>query len=178
MQTEIDQYLAQQNELLNQQNKLLAEQNALLMQQVDSLKNVLNSYDKLNQGLNNKINSLETENETKKELISAMKLELLKLEQGKFSEEYQQKLLNNWNNQYLQLWTKALQNQDLIDMLRSIVQEETKSEKTQLMTALLKVSQMPAPQDYSEEIETLISSVSNLNTQMRSVMSLIERLID
>jgi len=73
---------------------------------------------------------------------------------------------------------KVSEGEDLIDMLRSIVQEETKSEKTQLMTALLKVSQMPAPQDYSEEIETLISSVSNLNTQMRSVMSLVERLID
>jgi hypothetical protein len=63
-------------------------------------------------------------------------------------------------------------------MLKNIVQTELKDEKTQLKTALLKVSQMSAPQDYSEEIETLISSVSDLKTQMRSVMSLLESLID
>ncbi len=43
MQTEIDQFLTEQNALLSQQNSLLAEQNEVLSQQVSSLKNILTS---------------------------------------------------------------------------------------------------------------------------------------
>src|SRR5574344_1876678 len=178
MKTEIDQYLAQQNELLNQQNELLVEQNASLMQEISSLKTTLNLYKKLEQDLNNKISDLEEENRVRKDLISQMKSKISQLEHGNFSAEFQQKLIANFSTQYQKLWMKVSEEQDLVNMLKNIVQTELKEEKTQLKTALLKVSQMSAPQDYSEEIETLISSVSDLKTQMRSVMSLLESLID
>ena len=86
MQTEIDYYLAEQNELLSQQN-------AFLMQENSSLKTTLDLYKKLQQDLNNKISNLEEENETRKELISQMESEFLKLEQGNFSADFQQKLI-------------------------------------------------------------------------------------
>ncbi|MDW5429270.1 hypothetical protein R7J51_23355, partial [Acinetobacter baumannii] len=84
MQTEIDYYLAEQNELLSQQN-------AFLMQENSSLKTTLDLYKKLQQDLNNKISNLEEENETRKELISQMESEFLKLEQGNFSADFQQR---------------------------------------------------------------------------------------
>ncbi|MDV5263241.1 hypothetical protein [Acinetobacter baumannii] len=49
-------------------------------------------------------------------------------------------------------------------MLKNIVQTELKEEKTQLKTALLKVSQMPVPKDYSKEIGGDGSSLSDLKT--------------
>ena len=166
MQTEIDQYLAQQNELLNQQNKLLAEQNALLSQRIDSLKNILNSHNELEQVLNNKINSLETENEMLKELISAMKSELLKLEQGKFSQEYQQRYLNNWSSQYQQLWTQALNGLDLENIVSRLVQkqiasilEEINRLKMRFETMISKFEQMPVELDfYDNLIKFFVSS--------------------
>ena len=180
MQTEIDQFLTEQNALLSQQNKSLAEQNALLSQQIDSLQTILSSYNELEQSLNNKIHSLETENETMKKLISAMKLELLKLEQGKFSEEYQQKLLNNWNNQHQKLWTQALTNQDLIENFRNFVQVEMtpyqkdmNSQKIEIKSALLKISQMPAPKDYNEELQTISEQVDSLEKKVMTCNELI-----
>lgn len=73
---------------------------------------------------------------------------------------------------------KVSEDRDLVSMLKNIVQTELKDEKDTAQDRTWKVSQMSAPQDYSEEIETLISSVSDLKTQMRSVMSLLESLID
>ncbi len=130
MQTEIDYYLAEQNELLSQQN-------AFLMQENSSLKTTLDLYKKLQQDLNNKISNLEEENETRKELISQMKLEFLKLEQGNFSADFQQKLIANFSTQYQKLWMKVSEDQDLVNMLKNIVQTELKDEKTQLKTSSL-----------------------------------------
>lgn len=176
MQTEIDQYLTEQNSLLNQQNKLLAEQNALLSQRIDSLKNILNSHNELEQVLNNKINSLETENEMLKELISAMKSELLKLEQGKFSQEYQQRYLNNWSSQYQQLWTQALNGLDLENIVSRLVQkqiasilEEINRLKMRFETMISKFEQMPVELDFydnlikqGEQITLLTETIMNL----------------
>ena len=185
MQTEIDQYLAQQNELLNQQNKLLAEQNALLMQQVDSLKNVLNSYDKLNQGLNNKINSLETENETKKELISAMKLELLKLEQGKFSEQLQQAFQNNVLIQLQTQLTQALKQLNLNNIISDLVKAELKpiqsnnnTQQTDLEKALLKISQVKVPDNFYKDLEMQSERIGMLAKTVEGLIKLINNLKD
>ncbi len=60
MQTEIDQFLTEQNALLSQQNSLLAEQNEVLSQQVSSLKNILTTYSEVEQSLKDKINNLNS----------------------------------------------------------------------------------------------------------------------
>ena len=61
MQSEIDHFLTEQNNLLIQQNSLLAEQNKVLNQQVDSLKTILTGYSEVEQELQGKISILQAE---------------------------------------------------------------------------------------------------------------------
>ena len=80
MQTEIDHFLTAQNNLLMQQNSLLAEQNKVLSQQVDSLKTILTGYSEVEQELQDKISILQSEKQAQQALISALKIELSKIE--------------------------------------------------------------------------------------------------
>ena len=88
MQSEIDHFLTEQNNLLIQQNSLLAEQNKVLSQQVDSLKTILTGYSEVEQELQDKISILQSEKQAQQALISALKGELSKIEQGSFSQDY------------------------------------------------------------------------------------------
>jgi chromosome segregation ATPase len=108
MQTEIDHFLKEQNDLLSQQINLLTEQNNALNQQVSSLKNILSKYSEVEQSLQNKISNLNTERETQQALILAMKSELSKLELGSFSEQLQQAFQNNVLMQLQTPLTRAL----------------------------------------------------------------------
>ena len=88
MQSEIDHFLTEQNNLLIQQNSLLAEQNKVLNQQVDSLKTILTGYSEVEQELQGKISILQAEKQAQQDLISALKGELSKIEQGSFRRIY------------------------------------------------------------------------------------------
>ena len=127
MQTEIDQFLTEQNALLSQQNSLLAEQNEALSQQVSSLKNILTTYSEVEQSLKDKINNLNSEKEAQQALILAMKVELSKLEQGEFSEQLQQAFQENLRTQLQMQLTTALNQLDLNSIVSDLVKIELKS---------------------------------------------------
>ena len=99
MQSEIDHFLTEQNNLLIQQNSLLAEQNKVLNQQVDSLKTILTGYSEVEQELQGKISILQAEKQAQQDLISALKGELSKIEQGSFSQDLQQNFQLNLMSQ-------------------------------------------------------------------------------
>ena len=124
MQTEIDQFLTEQNALLSQQNSLLAEQNEVLSQQVSSLKNIMTTYSEVEQSLKDKINNLNSEKEAQQALILAMKVELSKLEQGEFSEQLQQAFQENLRIQLQRQLTTALNQLNLKATVRDLVKIE------------------------------------------------------
>ena len=82
MQTEIDQFLTEQNSLLMQQNNLLAEQNKVLSQQIDSLKTILSDYSEVELSLKSKINNLLAEKEAQQALILTLKSRAFKARTG------------------------------------------------------------------------------------------------
>ena len=137
MQTEIDHFLKEQNDLLSQQNglliqqiNLLTDQNNALNQQVSSLKNILSKYSEVEQSLQNKISNLNAEIETLQALISALKLELSKLEQGNFSEQLQQAFQNNVLMQLQTPLTRALNQLDLNSIVSDLIAEASAAHPT------------------------------------------------
>lgn len=121
MQTEIDQYLIEQTNLLQQQNSLLAEQNEALSQQVSSLKNMLISYREVEQSLKNKINTLNLEKEAQHTLVIAMKAELSHFEQGEFSEKLQREFQENLKRQLQTQLTTAFNQPQCFIILISLL---------------------------------------------------------
>ena len=96
MQSEIDHFLTEQNNLLIQQNSLLAEQNKVLNQQVDSLKTILTGYSEVEQELQGKISILQAEKTGTTRLDLGTKRRIIQNRTGQFSQDLQQNFqLNN-----------------------------------------------------------------------------------
>lgn len=142
MQTEIDHFLTEQNDLL-------AEQNRLLSQQVDSLKTILTGYSEVEQELQDKISILQSEKQAQQALISALKGELSKIEQGSFSQDLQQNFQRNLMSQLQTQLTQALNHLNLSNIVNSMVnteftpiRQQITAQQTDLEQALLKLSQL------------------------------------
>ena len=183
MQTEIDQFLTEQNALLSQQNSLLAEQNEALSQQVSSLKNILTTYSEVEQSLKDKINNLNSEKEAQQALILAMKVELSKLEQGEFSEQLQQAFQENLRTQLQMQLTTALNQLDLNSIVSDLVKIELKSiqqtldtQQTDLETALSTILQLQLPTDFYTDLETQSKQINTLGETVERLMTLINNL--
>lgn len=185
MQTEIDQFLREQNSLLSQQNNLLSEQNEALNQQVSSLKNILITYSELEQSLNNTIKRLNTEKEIQQALISAMKAELSKIEQANFSEELQQAFRNNLKIQLQTQLTIALNQLDLNSVISNLVKTELKpvqmkmdTQQTDLEKALLKILQLKVPSNFYEDLQMQGKQMNMLGETVERLTVLINNLND
>ena len=183
MQTEIDHFLKEQNDLLSQQINLLTEQNNALNQQVSSLKNILSKYIEVEQSLQNKISNLKTENETQQALISALKLELSKLEQGNLSEQLQQAFQNNVLIQLQTQLTQALKQLDLNSIVSNLVktalkpiQSNISSQQTDLEKALLKISQVKVPDNFYKDLEMQSERICMLAKTVEELIKLVKNL--
>ena len=183
MQTEIDQFLTEQNALLSQQNSLLAEQNEALSQQVSSLKNILTTYSEVEQSLKDKINNLNSEKEAQQALILAMKVELLKLEQGEFSEQLQQAFQENLRIQLQRQLTTALNQLNLKATVRDLVkielqpiQQTIRTQQTDLETALSTILQLQLPTDFYTDLEMQSKQINTLGETVERLMTLINNL--
>lgn len=183
MQTEIDHFLTEQNSLLMQQNSLLAEQNKVLSQQVDSLKTILTGYSEVEQELQDKISILQSEKQAQQALISALKGELSKIEQGSFSQDLQQNFQTNLMSQLQTQLTQALNRLNLNDIINNLVQtaispvqKTIHAQQTDLEQALLKLSQLKVSQTIDEELETQSKQIRGLKTMLGDLITLIERL--
>ena len=192
MQTEIDHFLKEQNDLLSQQNclliqqiNLLTEQNNALNQQVSSLKNILSKYSEVEQSLQNKITHLKTENETLQALILAMKSELSKLEQGNFSEQLQQAFQNNVLMQLQTQLTQTLKQLNLNNIISALVKAELKpiqsninTQQADLENALLKISQVKVPDNFYKDLEMQSKQIDMLVEKVEKLVELINNLGD
>lgn len=183
MQTEIDQFLTEQNALLSQQNSLLAEQNEVLSQQVSSLKNILTTYSEVEQSLTDKINNLNSEKEAQQALILAMKVELSKLEQGEFSEQLQQAFQENLRIQLQRQLTTALNQLNLKATVRDLVkielqpiQQTIRTQQTDLEAALSIISQLQVPTDFYTDLEMQSKQINTLGETVERLMTLINNL--
>ena len=183
MQSEIDHFLTEQNNLLMQQNSLLAEQNEALSQQVSSLKNILTTYSEVEQSLKDKINNLNSEKEAQQALILAMKVELSKLEQGEFSEQLQQAFQENLRTQLQMQLTTALNQLDLNSIVSDLVKIELKSiqqtldtQQTDLETALSTILQLQLPTDFYTDLEMQSKQINTLGETVERLMTLINNL--
>ena len=183
MQTEIDQFLTEQNALLSQQNSLLAEQNEVLSQQVSSLKNILTTYSEVEQSLTDKINNLNSEKEAQQALILAMKVELSKLEQGEFSEQLQQAFQENLRIQLQTQLTTALNQLDLNRIVSALVrielqpiQQTIDTQQTDLETALSTILQLQLPTDFYTDLEMQSKQINTLGETVERLMTLINNL--
>ena len=183
MQTEIDHYLIEQNSLLMQQNNLLAEQNKVLSQQVDSLKTILTGYSEVEQKLQDKISILQSEKEAQQALISALKGELSKIEQGSFSQDLQQNFQSNLMSQLQTQLTQALNRLNLSNIVNSMVSTELRpirqkitAQQTDLEQALLKLSQLKVSTSIDEDLKTQDKRLQQLETTLGGLITLIERL--
>ena len=183
MQTEIDQFLTEQNALLSQQNSLLAEQNEVLSQQVSSLKNILTTYSEVEQSLKDKINNLNSEKEAQQALILAMKVELSKLEQGEFSEQLQQAFQENLRIQLQTQLTTALNQLDLNSIVSALVrielqpiQQTIDTQQTDLETALSTILQLQLPTDFYTDLEMQSKQINTLGETVERLMTLINNL--
>ena len=183
MQTEIDLFLKEQNALLSQQNSLLAEQNNVLNQQVNSLKSILSKYSEVEQSLQNKIINLNTEKETQQALIQAMKSELLKLEQGNFSEQLQQAFLENLKIQLQALLARALNQLDLNSVVSNLVKTELKpiqmtigTQQTDIEKALSKILQLKVPENFYRDLEMQSERIGMLAKTVEELIRLINNL--
>eukprot|EP00160_Parvularia_atlantis_P009417 Unigene18898_Nuclearia_a/m.53873 Unigene18898_Nuclearia_a/g.53873 ORF Unigene18898_Nuclearia_a/g.53873 Unigene18898_Nuclearia_a/m.53873 type:complete len:186 (+) Unigene18898_Nuclearia_a:1958-2515(+) len=185
MQTEIDHFLKEQNDLLIQQNNLLAEQNNVLNQQVSSLKSILSKYSEVEQSLQNKISNLNTERETQQALILAMKSELSKLELGSFSEQLQQAFQNNVLMQLQTPLTRALNQLDLNSVVSDLVKTELNpillninTQQTDLKNALLKISQVKVPDNFYKDLKMQSKQIDMLVETVEKLVELINNLVD
>ena len=192
MQTEIDLFLKEQNDLLSEQNdlliqqiNLLTEQNNALNQQVSSLKNILSKYSEVEQSLQNKISNLNTERETQQALILAMKSELSKLELGSFSEQLQQAFQNNVLMQLQTPLTRALNQLDLNSVVSDLVKTELKpillninTQQTDLKNALLKISQVKVPDNFYKDLKMQSKQIDMLVETVEILVKLINNLGD
>lgn len=185
MQTEIDHFLKEQNDLLSQQINLLTEQNKALNQQVSSLKNILSKYSEVEQSLQNKISNLKRENETQQALISALKQELSKLEQGNLSEQLQQAFQNNVLIQLQTQLTQALKQLDLNSIVSNLVntalkpiQSNISSQQADLENALLKISQLKVPDNFYEDLEMQSKQIDMLVETVERLIELINNLVN
>ena len=185
MQTEIDHFLKEQNDLLSQQINLLTEQNNALNQQVSSLKNILSKYSEVEQSLQNKISNLKRENETQQALISALKLELSKLEQGNLSEQLQQAFQNNVLIQLQTQLTQALKQLNLNNIISDLVKAELKpiqsninTQQTDLEKALLKISQVKVPDNFYKDLKMQSKQIDMLVETVEILVKLINNLGD
>lgn len=185
MQTEIDHFLKEQNDLLSQQINLLTEQNNALNQQVSSLKNILSKYSEVEQSLQNKITHLKTENETLQALILAMKSELSKLEQGNFSEQLQQAFQNNVLMQLQTQLTQTLKQLNLNNIISDLVKAELKpiqsninTQQADLENALLKISQVKVPDNFYKDLEMQSEQIDMLVETVEKLVELINNLGD
>lgn len=183
MQTEIDQFLTEQNALLSQQNSLLAEQNEVLSQQVSSLKNILTTYSEVEQSLKDKINNLNSEKEAQQALILAMKVELSKLEQGEFSEQLQQAFQENLRIQLQRQLTTALNQLNLKATVRDLVkielqpiQQTIRTQQTDLEAALSIILQLQVPTDFYTDLEMQSKQINTLGETVERLMILIKNL--
>lgn len=183
MQTEIDQYLIEQTNLLQQQNSLLVEQNETLNQQVSSLKNILITYKEVEQRLVNKIETLNIEKEAQTALISAMKAELSHLEQGEFSEQLQREFQENLRVQLQTHLTTAFNQLDLKTTIQDLVRIELKpvrqtinEQHTDLKAALSKILQFQPPNDFYEDLEMQRKQITTLGGTVERLMKLINNL--
>ena len=183
MQTEIDQFLTEQNALLSQQNSLLAEQNEVLSQQVSSLKNILTTYSEVEQSLTDKINNLNSEKEAQQALILAMKVELSKLEQGEFSEQLQQAFQENLRIQLQTQLTTALNQLDLNSIVSDLVKAELNpiqsninTQQADLENALLKISQLKVPDNFYEDLQMQSEQINTLGKTVKKLIKSINNL--
>jgi len=183
MQTEIDQYLIEQTNLLQQQNSLLAEQNEALSKQVSSLKSILISYNEVEQRLVKKIETLNIEKEAQTALISAMKAELSNLEQGEFSEQLQREFQENLNIQLHRQLTIVLSQLNLKDTVRNLVQSELSpfqqvisKQQIDLEKALSEILQFQPPNDFYEDLEMQSKQINMLGETVERLMTLIKNL--
>ena len=183
MQNEIDHFLTGQNYLLMQQNSSLLEQNKVLSQQVDSLKTILTCYSEVEQELQDKISILQSEKQAQQALISALKGELSKIEQGSFSQDLQQNFQTNLMSQLQTQLTQALNRLNLNDIINNLVQtaispvqKTIHAQQTDLEQALLKLSQLKVSQTIDEELETQSKQIRGLKTMLGDLITLIERL--
>ena len=185
MQTEIDQFLTEQNALLSQQNSLLAEQNEVLSQQVSSLKNILTTYSEVEQSLKDKINNLNSEKEAQQALILAMKVELSKLEQGEFSEQLQQAFQENLRIQLQRQLTTALNQLNLKATVRDLVkielqpiQQTIRTQQTDLEAALSIILQLQVPTDFYTDLEMQSKQINTLGETVERLIALINTMND
>ena len=183
MQSEIDHFLTEQNNLLIQQNSLLAEQNKVLNQQVDSLKTILTGYSEVEQELQGKISILQAEKQAQQDLISALKGELSKIEQGSFSQDLQQNFQLNLMSQLQTQLTQALSHLNLNNIVNSMVSTELRpirqkitTQQTDLEQALLKLSQLKVSTSIDEDLKTQDKRLQQLETMLGDLITLIERL--
>ena len=185
MQTEIDHFLTEQNALLSQQNNLLAEKNEVLNQQVNSLKSILTTYSEVEQSLKIKINHLNTEKEAQQALISALKTELSKLEQGNFSEQLQQTFQENLKTQLQTQLARALNQLNLNSAVSDLVKVELKpiqmiigTQQTDIQKALSKILQLKVPTNFYEDLETQSKQINTLGETVERLITLINSLND
>ncbi len=183
MQTEIDHFLTEQNNLLMQQNSLLAEQNKALSQQVDSLKIILTGYSEVEQQLQDKISILQAERQAQQALISALKGELSKIEQGSFSQDLQLNFQRNLMSQLQTQLTQALSDLNLSNIVNSMVSTELRpirqkitAQQSDLEQALLKLSQLKVSISIDEDLRTQDKRLQQLETMLGSLISLIKNL--
>ena len=166
-----------------QQNSLLAEQNKVLSQQVDSLKTILTGYSEVEQELQDKISILQSEKQAQQALISALKGELFKIEQGSFSQDLQQNFQLNLMNQLQKQLTQALNHLNLSNIVNSMVSTEftpirqkITAQQTDLEQALLKLSQLKVSTSIDEDLKTQDKRLQQLETTLGSLISLIKSL--
>lgn len=176
MQTEIDHFLTEQNDLL-------AEQNRLLSQQVDSLKTILTGYSEVEQELQDKISILQSEKQAQQALISALKGELSKIEQGSFSQDLQQNFQRNLMSQLQTQLTQALNHLNLSNIVNSMVnteftpiRQQITAQQTDLEQALLKLSQLKVSTSIDEDLKTQDKRLQQLETTLGNLISLIKDL--
>ena len=185
MQSEIDHFLTEQNNLLIQQNSLLAEQNKVLNQQVDSLKTILTGYSEVEQELQDKISILQSEKQAQQALISALKIELSKIEQGSFSEQLQQTFQENLKTQLQTQLARALNQLDLNSAVSDLVKVELKqiqmtigTQQTDIEKALSKILQLKVPTNFYEDLETQSKQINTLGETVERLIALINNLND
>lgn len=156
MKTEIDQFLI--------------EQNSLLTQQINSLQSMLHTYNELEQNLKQEIRQLEIKNQTQEALITAMKNELTKLEQGELSQDLQ----NNVNNQ-LTTVLNQLNLENTVNKLMQPFQKKLNTQQEDIEKALLTILQN---KNFYNDLEIQAQQINTLEDTINNLVVLVKNLND
>ncbi len=180
MQTEIDQFLTEQNALLSQQNSLLAEQNEVLSQQVKFIKEYFDHLQRSRAEFKGQNQQLELRERSSTSINFGYESRTFKARAGRVFGAITASISRNLRIQLQRQLMTALNQLNLNRTVRDLVkielqpiQQTIRTQQTDLEAALSIILQLQVPTDFYTDLEMQSKQINTLGETVERLMTLI-----